>query len=294
MPAAVEELVQQLKTLRDMDTTPNSKAIKAAKAVNKSWSENMELHALADKLIYRPKWFPDDDGGEPLIHTERDQLWLDRVPRPADAKDKALLQQAMEQLGAPKKPKPDLFFGYNDDAFPGLALEQVKALPTELSVYSDKPWFPYQVVQWKSAQGTVRKGEAQVRRDTGAAIDTIYRFFKHLCASKDSYEPSQRQTCVFSLIVHAKHFEYRIHWRHIREDGLVSYEGEIIAQASFNRERDVFDARSVILNTLDWARGSRLMAIRNKLQALAPAPAPAPQQFGYMSEACPRPIEYLY
>ncbi|KAL8703853.1 MAG: hypothetical protein Q9201_002968 [Fulgogasparrea decipioides] len=272
--AVVEELVQQLKVPRDTDTTPNSKYVKAAKAVNKHWSENMEIHALADKLLYRPKWHEDDDEGEPLIYQERDQLWEDRVPRPADAKDSLLLQNAMEVLGAPARPKPDLFFGYDDEAFPGRVLDQVKGLPKDLFVYPAKPWFPYLMVQWKSAQGTVRKAEVQARRDTGAAIDTIYRFFKHSGTSNDSFEPSPAETCVFSLMVHAKHFEYRIHWRRVGDDGLVSYEGDIIAQAFFNQSDEIFKARSVILKTLEWVRGRRLTAIRNKLKDLAATPAP--------------------
>lgn len=123
---------------------------------------------------------------------------------------------------------------------------------------------------------TVRKGEEQARRDTSAAVDCMYRFFKY---QDKSAEPSEADTSIFSLIVHEKYFEYRVHWRRVGNDSKVSYEGDIIAQAFFNQERQIFDARSVILETLSWARGNRLTAIRNKLRVLAKGPVEASDRY---------------
>ncbi|KAL8937486.1 MAG: hypothetical protein Q9216_004395 [Gyalolechia sp. 2 TL-2023] len=272
LPTPLRNFIQQLKVPRQCDITPNSKNVKFAKEVNKGLSENMELHILVDKLVYRPKWFGQDDvDGEPLIYQGLNDQWADRIPRPPDAVSSTALAAAMDQLGLPKRPKPDISYGYGDDAFPDDLRACIDALPADLLVYQKKPWFPYMVVQWKSVSGTVREVEQQVRRDTSAAGDTIYRFFKH---AQPHQEPSPADTCVFSLIVYARHCEYRIHWRRVDdEDGTISYEGDIIARAFLDEEDEIFKTRGVMLKTLSWARGSRLTAIQAALRALGSGPA---------------------
>ena len=265
LPTPLSNLVQQLKVPRQCDITPNSKNVKTAKELNKGLSEDMELHILVDKLVYRPKWFGQDDvDGEPLIYQGRNDLWADRIPRPPEAVSSTALAAAMDQLGLPRRPKPDISYGYGDDAFPNHLRALIDALPAELLVYAKKPWFPYMVVQWKSVSGTVREAEQQVRRDTSAAIDTIYRFFKH---AQPDQEPSPANVCVFSLIVYARHCEYRLHWRRVDNDGTISYEGDIIARAFFDEEDEIFKTRGVMLRTLCWARESRLTAIQAALRA---------------------------
>lgn len=159
LPAKLEELVCRLKSSRQCDITPNSKAVHIAKQLNQGLSEGMELHVLMDKLLYRAKWFGDGDlEGEPLITQGRDDQWSDRLPRPDTSKDHDLAA-AMEKLGLPKKPKPDMTFGYNDEAFPDGLKARILSLPQDLLVYPKSPWFPYRVVQWKSGKGTVREAE---------------------------------------------------------------------------------------------------------------------------------------
>ncbi|KAL8780870.1 MAG: hypothetical protein Q9213_006260 [Squamulea squamosa] len=251
IPTPLHEHVQQLKI---------------AKELNKGLSEGMELHVLVDKLVYRPKWFGQNDlDAEPLIYQGYNDQWADRIPRPPDAASSTALAAAMKELGLPQRPKPDISFGYGDDAFPADLRALIDALPAHLLVYAKKPWFPYQVVQWKSSSGTVREAEQQVRRDTSAAIDTIYQFFKY---AQPDREPSPTDVCVFSLIVYARHCEYRVHWRRVDDDGTISYEGDIIARAFLAEEDAIFKTRGVILKTLDWARGSRLRAIQAALRAL--------------------------
>ncbi|KAL8730554.1 MAG: hypothetical protein Q9166_004008 [cf. Caloplaca sp. 2 TL-2023] len=271
LPTALKDLVQQLNIPRQCDVTPNSKNVKIAKDLNKGLSEEIELHILVDKLIYRPKWFGEDDlDGEPLIHQGRNDLWADRIPRPPEAMPSTALAAAMDQLGLPKRPKPDISFGYGDDAFPGDLRAHIDSLPADLLVYPKKPWFPYMVVQWKSVSGTVREAEQQVRRDTSAAINTIYRLFKH---AHPDQEPSPANTCIFSLIVYARYCEYRLHWRRVDNDRTISYEGDIITRAFLDEEDEIFKTRGVMLKTLDWARGSRLTAIQAAVRALGSGPA---------------------
>ncbi|KAI4136473.1 MAG: hypothetical protein LQ341_005599 [Variospora aurantia] len=271
LPSALRTLVQSVTIPRQGDVTPKSRKIQLAKELNKL-SEDMELYILANKFVYRAKWYGENDmKGESLIWQGRNDQWSDRIPRPPDALPASALAAALEQLGLPKKLKPDMSFGYGNDAFPGSLYAAMDALPADLLVFPKAPWFPYMVVQWKSGLGTVREAEQQVRRDAAAAIDTIYRFFQH---AHPDQEPSHANTCMFSLIVYMRHCEYRLHWRRVDDDdATVSYEGDVISQAFFNDVDMVFKTRGVILKTLDWVRGTRLTAIRVALQALRSRPA---------------------
>ncbi|KAL8855693.1 MAG: hypothetical protein Q9178_007659 [Gyalolechia marmorata] len=269
MPDAVKDLVKVLKVPRDTEVTPNSKTVKSVKDSGHTWTEATEVVMLATTLLYRGKHYPQDAGGEPLVYLEFSPQWTAAVPRPPEFPDEVTLQALMAKYGSPPRPKPDVCFGYDDTALPGTLLDLYQGLPDNLQVHPKKPWFPYMLVQWKTEDGTARIAAQQIRRDVATAISTIYQFFKH--RSAPGYEPSQADTCVFSLEVRADSFKYRVHWRRVADDGRVFYEGDVIAKAWFAEEDEIFRGRSVILKTLEWARGTRLVAIQKKLQDLLSA-----------------------
>lgn len=266
MPADLQALVDTILVPRDEDITPKSKFIQGCKEVVRSMNEDNALHTLADKVTYTAKMFDGDMDGEPLIWKGRSDPWRDAVPKPVSEEGSYALENAMEAHGCPPKPKPDMSFGYNDNAFDYPLLLARKSLPKECVVYTSKPWFPYMVKEWKSSLESPAKAQQQARRDAAAAVDTIYRFFKHVYPDQ---EPSAALTCTFSICVNQQAFEYRVHWRHVEADGRVSWEGDPVAFAFYYDEKQVFKARSAILKTLDWVRGPRLTAIRNALKVIA-------------------------
>lgn len=79
-------------------------------------NEDIALHALADRITYAARMFDGDEEGEPLIWKDRSDPWNDTVPKPLEEGSYAL-QHAMEAHGCPPKPKPDMSFVDNDDAF---------------------------------------------------------------------------------------------------------------------------------------------------------------------------------
>ncbi|KAL8960048.1 MAG: hypothetical protein Q9193_003182 [Seirophora villosa] len=266
LPKTLQDLVQKMKTPRQGDVTPKSKKISIFEELHQL-SEDMELHALADKMVYRAGWYGDTEiRGEALVWKGCNDQWSDRIPRPPKALEPAsALAEAMDELNLPKKPRPDFSYGYRDEAFSADQRARIKLLPADLLVYPKAPWFPYQVTQWKGNSGTVREAEQQIRLDAACAIDTIYRFFK---LAHPYQEPSPENTCMFSLVIFAPYCQYRIHWRRVDDNKTVSYEGDVISQAFFNDVDAVFKTRGVIFKTLDWARGSRLAAIKGALEAL--------------------------
>ncbi|KAL8916918.1 MAG: hypothetical protein Q9208_008282, partial [Pyrenodesmia sp. 3 TL-2023] len=269
MPEDLRTLVQKLQEKRGVDITPKSKFIEATREECKIMKEDMNLHTLADSILYRGWLYEGDEEGEKLICRGRSDQWYDRVPRPVETSKESnvALQAAMKAQGLPPKPKPDLSFGYRDDAFDRDLTNKRKALPEQQRLSSAKPWFPYLVGEWKSAEQSPRKAEQQALRDAAAAIDTLYQLFK---LAHPDREPSPATTCVFSLCVHYQGFDYRVHWRRVDDEGTVTYEGDRVTDARFHKPLEVFEARGAIRKTLDWVRGARLTAIKEALRAVKP------------------------
>ncbi|KAL8778772.1 MAG: hypothetical protein Q9213_007252 [Squamulea squamosa] len=269
MPLDLENLVSKLQEKRGIDVTPKSRFIEATREECKIMKEDMNLHTLADSILYRGWLYEGDEEGEKLICRGRSDQWYDRVPRPVETNEESnvALHAAIKAQSLPPKPKPDLSYGYRDDAFDRDLTNKRKALPEQHRLSSAKPWFPYLVGEWKSAEQSPRKAEQQALRDAAAAIDTLYQLFK---AAYPDQEPSPAMTCVFSLCVHYQGFDYRVHWRRVDNDGVITYEGDRVADARYHKPPEVFEARGAILKTLDWVRGARLTAIKDALRAMKP------------------------
>ncbi|KAL8965050.1 MAG: hypothetical protein Q9197_006696 [Variospora fuerteventurae] len=268
MPADLRKLLGELRSSRGTETTPKSRFIQqCGPGVMKTRQEDMALHILADKVTYREKLHPDDAEGEPLVQRGRSDQWYDRVPKPSDADEDLhqALEDAMEAHGCPKKPKPDFSFGYPDDALDDLHRAKYLSLPPEYHLFSRPPWFPYQIVEWKSKERPPIEAEQQAQRDAAAANDVLYRFFKLAYPER---EPSTAMTSVFSVCVYAQGFDFRVHWRRVADDGKISWEGDRIVGARWYMEKEVFEARGAIMNLLGWVRGARLAAIRGALEAI--------------------------
>ncbi|KAI4173460.1 MAG: hypothetical protein LQ348_006581 [Seirophora lacunosa] len=284
MPEELETLVRDLKSPRDMPTTPNSKWVKAFKARPHKLHEPTEINAMLKHLIYDPQWVPGDTEGEAMVAMELDQQWTAEVPKPPGYTDDTDLQDAMAKYGLPPKAKPDVTHGYDATAFPGPLLNRVKALPQEMLVCSDEPWMPWRTTQWKTAKGLQAQAEQQTRRDASTSVQCLHRFFKHKCAPGDP-EPSPAETCVFSLQVYDEYCRYRVHWRRVDGDGAPSYEGDVLYSAFFSEESQIFAVRTCIRNVLAWARGPRLQAIQRKLQSSGSAqPVPGALWYVFKSE----------
>ncbi|KAL8713089.1 MAG: hypothetical protein Q9225_006835 [Loekoesia sp. 1 TL-2023] len=266
-PPEVQTLAKTVKERRDTDVTPKSKYIAKVNTVTRKMLEDMAVHELADKILYRCRLF-DGDGGEPGIWRGRSDQWWDRVPLLGTG-DEEELQRVMEAVGCPKKPKPDLSYGYSDTTIGKELLFRLSSLPKEVLVCDRAPWFPYLVAEWKSAE-PMKKAEQQARRDAAAAIDTLYKLFK---LADPATEPSPALTCVFSLCVDANMMRHRLHWRHVESNGSVSYHAEYIKSALLEDEDQVFIARGTLLKALEWARGSRLTAILEALKKAQPPKA---------------------
>ncbi|KAL8823363.1 MAG: hypothetical protein Q9170_008367 [Blastenia crenularia] len=268
---SIQTLVNDIKRPRLEDISPNSKKIAASNFKTMKMDEADTVHELVDKLLYRCALY-DGDEGESLVARTFDCQWPDQVPKPVGGANEAELQDAMESLGCPPRPKPDVTYGYADETLDGDQLKLLCGWYRSVLAIERAPWFLYLVGEWKGKGRTMAEARLQARRDCASASNCLYNF----CKAGGIEEPTANMTCVFSLCVDSTQAEYRLHWRHVDSDGRISYEAERVSGALLYDEESVFRLRGCILKTLDWVRGDRLTTVRNTLK-LIKKPAPPPK-----------------
>ncbi|KAL8915012.1 MAG: hypothetical protein Q9171_000452 [Xanthocarpia ochracea] len=268
-PPSIQALVDKIKEPCAMDNDPNPEFVEKAWYKTKDMMTDASIHAIADHLIYRPKYYLGDINGEDLIACGRKGEWHDRVPVPR-GRTRYMLEDAMEESHCPRNPQPDLSFGYSGDVFTWKQSIRLRLLD-KVHILDREPWFPYLVVEWKGPYQAIAKAEFQAGRDTTAAIDTLYKLFRYV---DPTTEPSPHLTCVFCLCVNYNLAYHWLHWRHTSEDGTVSYRAEDVQRAFLNDREGVQKIRGTLVNALEWVRGERLAAIRDALLKLDPNVGP--------------------
>ncbi|KAL8955296.1 MAG: hypothetical protein Q9193_006800 [Seirophora villosa] len=278
LPTELASLVAELTQPRSPATiTPNSKHVAGVNNATKHMLENDARHVLLDRLVYPVKLNYQDPGdeGEAFVWRGIDHPWGDSVPKPqgGPAQEEHDLQDAMNIIGAPSKPKPDAEYGYPDRVMDISRITLLKAWYPATLVYESAPWFPYLAVEWKGKDKTIQDARSQARRDCPTAIAALYNLF----VAAGWKQPSAQSTCMFSLCVDSNIAEQRIHWRHVDAAGRVSYHAEKISIALLADESSVFRLRGTLLNALPWVRGARLEAIQEVMSAIKkPSPPPPP------------------
>ncbi|KAI4089829.1 MAG: hypothetical protein LQ344_005136 [Seirophora lacunosa] len=279
-PTELASLVAELTQPRSPATiTPNSKLVAGVNNATKYMLENEAKHVLLDRLVYPVKLNYQDPGdeGEAFVWRGIDHPWGDSVPKPqgGPAKEEKDLQDAMNIIGAPSKPKPDAEYGYPDRVMDMSQITLLKAWYPATLVYESAPWFPYLAVEWKGKDKTIQDARSQARRDCPTAIAALYNLF----VAAGWNQPSVKSTCIFSLCVDSNIAEHRIHWRDVDAAGRVSYHAEKISIALLADESSVFRLRGTLLNALLWVRGARIEAIQEAMSAIQkPAPPPPPSK----------------
>ena len=268
-PPSIQALLDKIKEPCAVDKDPNSEFVEKAWRRTQDMMTDTAIHAIADHLIYRPKYYAEDINGEDLITCGRRDEWYDRVPVPRGC-TKYVLEDAMEESHCPRNPQPDLSFGYTGDAFTWEQLLRLRLLD-EVHVLDWEPWFPYLVVEWKGPYQAMAKAKFQAGRDAAAAIETLYILFRY---ANPTTWPSPPLTCVFSLCVYSDHVYHWLRWRHTSEDGTVSYRAECVGKAFLDDKKEVRKIRSTLINALEWVRGERLATIREALLKLDPNVGP--------------------
>ena len=269
MPQDLQELLQTINVHREGQASPDTKRVQRLVAGLQEASEARIKNTVSDVLIYKCEVFPDDEG-EGKVISEYDRQWPRNPPRP-DSNHTSLtpaeFEDSFNKVNAPSKPKPDLIYGYSDDAFTNDLASHRRRLGSEALLNNQAPWFPYFLVEWKSNKDPIYLAELQARRDGAVACKALHDLY-----AASVTRPSASSTCVFSLCVDPKQAAYRVHWRNEDPDGGISWEADVLSQAFLNNNDQIYQLRGRILKTLAWARRARFQAIS---QAIMNYPIPS-------------------
>ncbi|TKA69967.1 hypothetical protein B0A49_10864 [Cryomyces minteri] len=278
MPEPLAGLLQTVSAVREGPATPQSKRVAALNPTTKTMSELDAIVTLIDVFLYRPGMLPDEE--ETWAWRTLDSLWNEHcVPIPS-AQDDATLQRALDAVGCPKKPKPDVTYGYAETSFTRPEKDAILTMPPRTRVLIGQPYLPFLVVEWKSDKsgGTVHHAILQAARDGAAAVNTAHKFYD----TAGKVNPTEHETAIFSCCVSSRTAELHVHWRRDDVDEGVSWEMDKIYDARLSHEVDVFAFRSMVLNILDWARTTRLACVKAALseytKALETERAAAPRR----------------
>lgn len=269
-PRELRDLIELITTPRDDPcTTPKSKKVARLWKQTKEKQEKDAIAALEQLFGYRPELWED---GEEGIERGQDLHWrAGSVPTPKAAEDDKLLQRAMDQLGAPKTPIPDICYGYKKTMFDEQTMKALRGLDISCFVagVATEPILPFFIMEWKanSTGGTLAQAQHQVMRDGAAAVNAMTNFFKvttESAANGDALMPlvAADKSSVFSLCIDSNVMELRVHWRRVDDGGIITWEADLLDCGWLRREDDVFRIRSCILSILTWAKGPRLASIR--------------------------------
>ncbi|MCJ1317974.1 hypothetical protein MMC15_003301 [Xylographa vitiligo] len=172
-------------------------------------------------------------GDERGILRSHSQQWnANTVPVAACECDEPLAA-AVKAVGSPRRPKPDVTYGYSVDLFSRPDMDHaIGLLPT-----------------------------TRAMQDGAAAMHSLW----HLFSAGGAAQPQEHETAVFCACVGPTDMEIYISWR--RDDPIegVSWEMDRVCDAKLDREPEVAHIRSVLRNILAWAQSTRLDRIKAAL-----------------------------
>lgn len=261
-------LTETVKKSRGGDTTPTSHRIAERWKISSTLSEKNAQAALENVLGYRGEYEDLETGVkiEMGIIRSRDQLWKkDCLPIPGA--DQGLeFETIFKKAGLPSVPKPDITYGFTHAVIGEEFYSILKMLPDCANPLGGQPYFPYWIIEWKSSHnaGTIEEAVTQARRDGAAAVYTMYNFFR-IC-NVNNLPPAA--TAVFTTCIDSNQVLTRVHWRRVDPlSGKVTYEADLVDGGSIWKAGNMFEFRSLVFNVLEWARNTRLPAIKQALES---------------------------
>lgn len=267
---------------REAPITPSSRIISRLHSNTRTMQERDALMHLCNYIFYRPSTEPN---GERSIFRGLDHRWsANCVPQP-DSSGDTVLRDALEAVGIPPRPTPDVTYGYDQSTFTQSERDSIAALSAKSKVTgtNNEPHFPFLVVEWKSRRGDADKAELQAARCGAAGVYTHWQFLREA----GGRTPQPEDTAIFSARVTGDTIDLYVHWRRMDPRDGLSWEMDKIRSAFLDQEEDVYKVRSLLLEILDWARGDRLhqikaaLALRNKPRTLSHVEIPATTSHRY-------------
>jgi hypothetical protein len=241
-------------------------------AITKDRHEANAIDALLNLVFPEPGWI--DEDAFPHLDRNRDREFLkDCVPIP-NASQNAILQAALDAVGAPKTPKPDIAFGYRTSAFSN-AQTHVNTVHDRISHISPGILHPFVIFEWKSnaTGGTQFDAQNQAARSASALVHSQRTLH---ASSHSGYSGDPAETACFSCTIDSATVYLWIHWCEDKGEPLTAhYYMELLFQLFLSDREAVWKLRRMINNIFEWGMGERLKRVKTTLDWIARNPPAA-------------------
>ena len=264
MPNRLQILVDSIQDLREAPPSPISRKVASASGHIETLSEIDAMILLEDFLGYVPQDSLRGDGQTGILRRHNQSWGKDTVPMPATEQN-ATLAKALEAVGPPRRPQPDIVYGFSDNMLAEAEKLEALALPPSTRVTNKEPRWPFLIVEWKGNGGLMLHGRLQAMRGGAAAVASLWHLFKETGTTA----PREDETAVFCACIGPETLQIYVSWRRQDSKAGLSWEMDRIHQALLSSEDDVYQARSILLNILTWARTDRLDRIKAALKPSA-------------------------
>jgi hypothetical protein len=223
------------------------------------------IDALLGLMFPEPDWISEDSF--PNLDRNRDREFLkDCLPVP-DASQDTSLQAALDAVGAPKTPKPDLAFGYRPSAF-SETQTHINTSHDRISQISPGILHPFIVLEWKSnaTGGTQFDAQNQAARSAAALVHAQSMLY---AAAQNGGLGNPADTACFSCTIDSATAYLWIHWRQEKGDPpSPHYHMELLYQLFLNDREAVWKLRRMIDNVFEWGMGERLDRVKATLDQI--------------------------
>ncbi|KAH8730348.1 hypothetical protein GQ44DRAFT_700175 [Phaeosphaeriaceae sp. PMI808] len=270
LPEALGDFVKGLREQRDQPPSPHARAIVMKRRDASLENEIGSREMMEEHILFRGEGYADGIRGIQLKNQVN--LIKEYLPQPPRA-------TALELWGSLARPQPDSCIGYIPAAraarhtppfFTPFTREESEMADWYNVVHNADTHFPFLTAQWKAAIS----GENQIHASLQAARDgaVIVNYMHHFYAlAYPSRQPTQIETCHFSVTTEGYTIMVWIHWREVNsEDGEVYYRMEPVETARMNEIGDLHEVRKLLHNLVDYAMGERVRSIKEALPLFWP------------------------
>ncbi|RMZ72886.1 hypothetical protein GMOD_00010470 [Pyrenophora seminiperda CCB06] len=254
LPEALADLVKTLQRAREQEPSPHAQAIidtrRAASVENEITARKM----MEEHILFRGEGY--SGGVKGLTLKDQVNLIKDYLPTPPRV-------TVPELWGSLARPQPDSCIGYIT-ATEATAHAPALVMPFTREEDDMADW------HWKAAISGENQVHAslQAARDGALIVTYMHQFYTLAYPNRN---PTQLETCHFSLTTEGYTIILWIHWREVDpEDGEVYFRMEEVETARMGKLNDLLDMRRMLHNYLDFAFGERLRSIKEALPAFWP------------------------
>ncbi|KAH0539035.1 hypothetical protein FGG08_004429 [Glutinoglossum americanum] len=267
IPAGIRELIKRMKDIGrptpDL-TKADKKEIRARVVSIAARYEDNATDALLD-LVFAEPCRIDRGAYPPHLGRNRDCKFIRGCVPTRDALGNAKIQAALDRVGAPKTPKPDIAFGYSSSAF-SIAQALVNTAHDRIAHISQGILHPFIVLEGKSGATGGTQIEVQNRAARSAAALVHSQRTLHASAHGGDFG-SPADTACFSCTTDSTTAYVWIHWCQ-EEEGEPHYRMKPLLRLFLDNCKAVWKLRQVVDNIFEWGLGERLERVKAVLDRI--------------------------